>query len=146
MRLGLPRTLLPQEDAPLQRAETHLLQDYGYTYLERDVADLSRLDGLMPFRKFQRLAALRSGGLLNNSELARVGRSTRSWKPRPVSSASRSNPASKTVASRDTTALREIASALGACWRGEPVVYRGDTLEGVGEPSIRSVPGRRLFA
>jgi hypothetical protein len=47
------------------------LKDYEYTYLERDVADLVRLDDLLPFRKFQRLAALRSGCLLNYAELAR---------------------------------------------------------------------------
>jgi len=47
------------------------LKDYEYTYLERDVADLARLDDLLPFRKFQRLAALRSGCLLNYTELAR---------------------------------------------------------------------------
>jgi len=47
------------------------LKDYEYTYLERDVADLVRLNDLLPFRKFQRLAALRSGCLLNFTELAR---------------------------------------------------------------------------
>lgn len=47
------------------------LKDYEYTYLERDLADLARLDDLSPFRKFQRLSALRSGRLLNYSELAR---------------------------------------------------------------------------
>lgn len=86
-----PGSLLDEEDAPLRRTEAHLLQwggmpallplndnerrkwlkDYGYTYLERDVADLVRLDDLVPFRTFQRLAALRSGRLLNYSELAR---------------------------------------------------------------------------
>lgn len=47
------------------------LKDYEYTYLERDLADLARLDDLEPFRKFQKLSALRSGSLLNYSELAR---------------------------------------------------------------------------
>ena len=47
------------------------LQDYQYTYLERDVADLARLADLVPFRTFQRLSALRSGQLINYSELAR---------------------------------------------------------------------------
>jgi len=47
------------------------LKDYEYTYLERDLGDLSRLDDLEPFRKFQKLAALRSGNLLSYSELAR---------------------------------------------------------------------------
>ncbi|MBN2565975.1 MAG: ATP-binding protein [Candidatus Eisenbacteria bacterium] len=47
------------------------LKAYEITYLERDLADLSRLSDLEPFRKFQQLAALRSGQLLNYSELAR---------------------------------------------------------------------------
>jgi hypothetical protein len=85
------RMLLAEDDECLCRTEEYLLQwggmpallplsdddrhqwlkDYGYTYLERDVADLARLDDLMPFRKFQRLTALRTGCLLNYSELAR---------------------------------------------------------------------------
>lgn len=47
------------------------LKNYTYTYLERDLMDLARLEDLQPFRKFQRLAALRSATLLNYSELAR---------------------------------------------------------------------------
>lgn len=47
------------------------LKDYTYTYLERDLIDLVRLDDLEPFKKFQRLSALRSAKLLNYSELAR---------------------------------------------------------------------------
>jgi predicted AAA+ superfamily ATPase len=47
------------------------LQAYGHTYLERDLADLARLDDLNPFREFQRLAALRSGQILSYSELSR---------------------------------------------------------------------------
>jgi predicted AAA+ superfamily ATPase len=47
------------------------LKDYEYTYLERDLSDLARLDDLSPFRTFQRLSALRSGRLLNYSELSR---------------------------------------------------------------------------
>jgi predicted AAA+ superfamily ATPase len=47
------------------------LRDYVSTFLERDLADLARLSDLEPFRKFQRLCALRSGGILNYSELAR---------------------------------------------------------------------------
>jgi hypothetical protein len=63
---GMPALLL------LPHAERrHWLKNYGYTYLERDMSDLARLDDLMPFRKFQRLSALRSGSLLNYSEIAR---------------------------------------------------------------------------
>lgn len=47
------------------------LKDYEYTYLERDLVDLARINDLEPFRKFQSLAAHRSGQLLSYSELAR---------------------------------------------------------------------------
>lgn len=88
---SIPPVLLAPEDAPLRDAEQYLLQwggmpallplseterwkwlkDYEYTYLERDLSDLARLDDLEPFRTFQRLAALQTGSLLNYSELAR---------------------------------------------------------------------------
>jgi uncharacterized protein len=87
----VPAVLLDKQDAAYLNAENHILQwggmpsllplgdadrwkwlkDYGYTYLERDLSDLARLDDLAPFRKFQKLTALRSGKLLNYSELAR---------------------------------------------------------------------------
>lgn len=63
---GMP-ALLPLPD----ETRWQWLKDYQYTYLERDIADLARLADLVPFRKFQRLSALRSGKLLNYSELAR---------------------------------------------------------------------------
>ncbi len=47
------------------------IKDYSYTYLERDLLDLSRLNDLEPFKKFQKLSALRTGNLLNYSEIAR---------------------------------------------------------------------------
>lgn len=47
------------------------LRDYLVTYLERDLGDLARMNDLMPFRKFQQMAALRSSNLLAYSELAR---------------------------------------------------------------------------
>lgn len=47
------------------------MKSYETTYLERDLGDLARLDDLKPFRRFQKLAALRSGSLLSFSELAR---------------------------------------------------------------------------
>ncbi len=88
---SMPRKLLPHADDPLLEAEDYVLQwggmpallplpeterwkwlkDYGYTYLERDLSDLARLDDLSPFRSFQRISALRSASLLNYSELAR---------------------------------------------------------------------------
>jgi hypothetical protein len=85
-----PEILLESLDYPSWKAEEHVLKwggmpallelseedrwqwlkNYGHTYLQRDLADLARLDDLMPFRKFQRLSALRSGLLLNYSEIA----------------------------------------------------------------------------
>ncbi|MBW2031501.1 MAG: ATP-binding protein [Deltaproteobacteria bacterium] len=63
---GMPALLeLPEE------RRWQWLRNYGYTYLERDLRDLARLDDLMPFRKFHRLSAMTSGMLLNYSELAR---------------------------------------------------------------------------
>ncbi len=87
----VPAILLDDQDHRYRVAEDHILQwggmpallplseqdrwqwlkNYSYTYLERDVEDLARLDDLLPFRKFQRATALRSAGLLNYSELAR---------------------------------------------------------------------------
>lgn len=63
---GMP-ALLPLSDDERWK----WLQDYEYAYLERDLSDLARLDDLAPFTKFQRLSALRSGRLLNYSELSR---------------------------------------------------------------------------
>lgn len=88
---GVPSVLLDREEALAKDAERHILQwggmpallplsnderwkwlrDYEYTYLERDLGDLARLDDLEPFRKFQRLAGHRSSRLLSYSELAR---------------------------------------------------------------------------
>lgn len=88
---SLPSVLLDKEDSRTRFAEDYLLswggmpalltlsdeerwkwlKDYEYTYLERDLSDLARLDDLDPFTKFQRLSALRSGKLLNYSEIAR---------------------------------------------------------------------------
>jgi predicted AAA+ superfamily ATPase len=47
------------------------LRSYETAYLERDLADLARAVDLVPFRQFQRLAALRSGQLLVYADLAR---------------------------------------------------------------------------
>jgi predicted AAA+ superfamily ATPase len=63
---GMP-ALLPLPDNERRK----WLQSYDATYLERDLGDLARLDDLLPFRRFQRLAALRSGHLLSFAELAR---------------------------------------------------------------------------
>ncbi len=47
------------------------LRSYAQTYLERDLADLARLNDLAPFRTFQRLSALRCARLLSFAELGR---------------------------------------------------------------------------
>lgn len=47
------------------------LRSYINTYLERDIPDIARLEDLDQFRRFSRLAALRSGQLLSYAELAR---------------------------------------------------------------------------
>jgi hypothetical protein len=87
----LPEIILEEADFKLRVCEEHLmrwggmpailplsdderwkwLRDYEYTYLERDLGDLARLDDLVPFRTFQKLSALRSARLLNYSEIAR---------------------------------------------------------------------------
>jgi len=86
-----PEALLEEKDFKYRETEEYLLQwggmpvllhlsdeerwkwlkDYEYTYLERDLSDLARMDDLVPFRTFQKLSALRSSQLLNYSELAR---------------------------------------------------------------------------
>lgn len=88
---GIPAFLMDKEESSSHETENHILQwggmpallplsneerwkwlkDYEYTYLERDLSDLARLDDLEPFRKFQKLSSLRSAKLLNYSELAR---------------------------------------------------------------------------
>lgn len=253
----VPGTMLPMEDEPLRRAEAHLLQwggmpallglsdedrrkwlkDYAYTYLERDLGDLARLNDLSPFRKYQRLTSLRSGKLLNYSELARdAGISVDTarryleylrlsyqtlllppWHTNLTSSVVKTpkvywmdvgllrslsglssmdhgevyetmvvgelwkwiktsdrdgelffyrtrsgleidvlleTPAGvigmevknrNIVVSKDATALREVAKALGRRWRGGLVVYRGDQIQPMGEQDIWAVPSRRLF-
>lgn len=88
---NVPDSLFGEEEARLKEAQEYLLKwggmpellylndgdrnvwlrSYEYTYLERDLSDLARLNDLEPFKKFQRLSALRSGQLLTYSDLAR---------------------------------------------------------------------------
>ncbi|HUN54634.1 MAG TPA: ATP-binding protein [Smithella sp.] len=252
-----PGLLLEDEDSLRRRAQDYLLQwggmpalialseeerrqwlkDYEYTYLERDVADLARLDDLMLFRKFQRLAALRSGCLLNYAELARdaavsvdtarryleylrlsyqtvllppyhsnltstviktpktywldigllrhltgvrgsvtgeiyesmvaaelvkwmktMGRDgdlyfyrTRSGLEvdilleSPAGVIGMEIKSRKILANKDTSGLKEIASALGKRWRGGIIIYSGNELKRVAAPQIWAVPSHRLF-
>jgi predicted AAA+ superfamily ATPase len=86
-----PKVLLNSSATLKKQAQTHLLtwggmpellniavnerqkwlRDYEYTYLERDLADLARLNDLQPFRVLQKVVGLRSGNLLNFSQVAR---------------------------------------------------------------------------
>jgi len=47
------------------------LEEYCQTYLQRDVADLGRVADLDDFFRFERVAARRTAGLVNMSDLAR---------------------------------------------------------------------------
>jgi len=47
------------------------LKDYAIAYLERDLADLAKLNDLKPFRKFQQITALRTANLVSYTELAK---------------------------------------------------------------------------
>ena len=87
----LPPTLPPERSQALADVQEHLLtwggmpellrlddaerrewlRSYEITYLERDLGDLARLSDLAPFRKFQKIAALRSGKQLSYSEMAK---------------------------------------------------------------------------
>lgn len=253
----VPGVLLDREEETARRAEAYLLQwggmpgllplrdderrqwlkDYGFTYLERDLGDLARLDDLSPFRKFQRLAALRSGCLLHYSELARdagvsvdtarryleylrlsyqtvllppyhinltsaviktpkvywldigllrmlsgvsgtvtgeiyetmvVGELTKWMKTAgrdgelyfyrtrsgmevdilldtPDGVIGMEIKSRRVIAPKDTTALKEVARALGSRWRGGLVIYTGDAIKPLADPDIWAVPSRRLF-
>ena len=63
---GMPELLALDDD---DRHEW--LRSYQQTWLERDLADLTRVSDLLPFRALQRLAMLRTGQLLNYADLAR---------------------------------------------------------------------------
>ncbi|MCG2712886.1 MAG: ATP-binding protein [Candidatus Omnitrophica bacterium] len=254
---NLPGVLLGSDNSIRRRAESYLLKwggmpallplsdedrwkwlkDYEYTYLERDLADLSRLDDLGPFRKFQKLAALRSGNLLNYSELARdtsisvdtarryleylaVSYQVILVQPyfRNITSSTVKTPkiywldiglmrqlcgfkgddfgniyetmivgelvkwiktmqkdaevyfyrtrsgleldillktnsgiigmeikGRKNITAADTRPMRDIAKKLGKEWRGGMVIYKGDIIGKICEPSIWAVPSYRLF-
>ena len=63
---GMPELLSLDDD---ERREW--LRSYRQTWLERDLADLTRVSDLLPFRALQGLAMLRTGQLLNYADLAR---------------------------------------------------------------------------
>ncbi len=68
---GLKWGMMPELPELSDPERTDWLRSYTNTYLERDLADLTRLDDLAPFRRFLRLAALRSGQILSYADLAR---------------------------------------------------------------------------
>ncbi|MEK7766264.1 MAG: AAA family ATPase [bacterium] len=61
---------LPAVRLGIVRNPARWFAGYVQTYLERDLRALSRVAGLLDFRRLMRLAALRSGQLLRVSELA----------------------------------------------------------------------------
>ncbi|MBI4715193.1 MAG: ATP-binding protein [Nitrospirae bacterium] len=64
---GMPAQLAIQSEEEWKE----WLKNYVATYLQRDLRDLARIQDLAPFRKCEQLIALRTGKLLNYSELAR---------------------------------------------------------------------------
>lgn len=64
---GMPAQL----DGPDEGEWKEWVKHYVATYLQRDLRDLARISDLAPFRKCEQLIALRTGSLLNYSELAR---------------------------------------------------------------------------
>lgn len=63
---GFPELLrLPDEE------RNEWLRSYVVTFLERDLADIGRVNDLLPFRKLQSLVFFRSGQLLSFADLAR---------------------------------------------------------------------------
>lgn len=67
----LSRGGFPELWAEAGRSGRDFLQSYVATYLERDVRQISAIGSLRDFERFLRACALRTGQLLNRSELAR---------------------------------------------------------------------------
>jgi len=51
----------------------------------------------------------------------------------------------RTIVPKDIKAMKAVAESLGRAWAGGVVVYRGDEIKRIAEPSIWAVPSRRLF-
>jgi len=66
-RGGMPAVLSRQEPDSLVRWR----EGFITSYLERDLRQLSQIDNLADFKKLMKLAALRAGNILNQSNLAR---------------------------------------------------------------------------
>jgi len=67
LQSGFPPAALAKTQA-IQRT---WLDGYVRTYLERDLQTLSSIENLVDFRRLMRVAALRSGSLINQSQIAR---------------------------------------------------------------------------
>lgn len=61
---GMPSVVLDEAD------QEFWFRGFEQTYLERDIRALSQVADLATFQRFLRLAALRTGGILNSSQLA----------------------------------------------------------------------------
>ncbi len=73
LRGGMPQAALssPGESSRQPKNRSLWFRGFVQTYIERDVRDLSQVADLLSFRNLLQLTALRSGQLLNISELAR---------------------------------------------------------------------------
>ncbi len=56
------------------KESTFWFKGYEHTYLDRDIRDLGRIGDIIPFRGLLHLAALRTGSILNVSDLGRDAR------------------------------------------------------------------------
>jgi predicted AAA+ superfamily ATPase len=54
--------------------------------------------------------------------------------------------ARKELAKKDITTMKEVAAGIGTEWRGGMLIYLGNKIFKIAEPSIWAVPSRRLFA
>jgi len=71
VRGGMPSVRLGNFKDPV-----NWYKGYEHTYLDRDIRDLGRIGDIIPFRGLLPLAAHRTGGLLNVSDLGRDARLT----------------------------------------------------------------------
>jgi uncharacterized protein len=83
MPLNVPEWLLrgfmpPLFDLPRPDVWSQWWEGYVGTYLERDLRQVANIDALTDFRRVMQLSALRTGQLLNQSEIARDARVTQS--------------------------------------------------------------------
>jgi len=51
----------------------------------------------------------------------------------------------RTIVPKDIKPLKAVADALGKAWAGGMIIYRGDEIRKLADPSIWAVPSRRLF-